>query len=242
MRVNGIEEDDLSSFDNLTSSRMKIPLDDSHKAQIEALMRSGFTTLWISDQHLLQTHTAALAHLMETEAAELGLVGIFHTNSPGKDRGSPNCFLFPLSKGSWKVYRFSQGIGEAETWDQDKNGWTTCHFNRPPDLATAAKAHSGMEDNDKIGQFIFDTATEAMEAAQAMGQKVEIAKDLLDRETRLKPTKDGRLSVEITKKKGDKKLAGWIDKKDKWVRVFDAKTENADSDDDLRWRSRPSRP
>ena len=95
MRVNGIEEDDLSSFDNLTSSRMKIPLDDSHKAQIEALMRSGFTTLWISDQHLLQTHTAALAHLMETEAAELGLVGIFQTNSPGKDRGSPNCFLFP---------------------------------------------------------------------------------------------------------------------------------------------------
>ena len=71
--------------------------DIGYKAQIESLMRSGYTTLWNSDQHLLQAHTCALATIMEQEADELGLVGIFKTNSQGKDRGSPNAFLFPLT-------------------------------------------------------------------------------------------------------------------------------------------------
>ena len=235
VRVNGVEEDDLCSFDELTSSRMKIALDDSHKAQIESLMRSGYTTLWNSDQHLLQAHTCALATIMEQEADELGLVGIFKTNSQGKDRGSPNAFLFPLTRGAWKVYRFSPGITEAETWNQDSNGWTTCYFNRLPDLSTAAKAHGGTEDPDKLGQYVFSKATEALEAAQALGQKMEVTRELLERETRLKAAKDGRLAVEITKKKGDDKISmpGWLAKKDRWVRVFDAKTDAEKTDDEL---------
>ncbi len=231
VRVNGVEENDLSSFDNLTSSRMKIPLDDSHKAQIEALMRSGFTTLWISDQHLLQTHTCALVKIMEEEATELGLVGIFTTNSQGKDRGSPNAFLFPLSKGGWKVYRFSPGISEADTWTQDGNGWTTCCFNRLPDLSTASKINGGGEDPDKLGEYIFETAKEAVKTAEMMGQKVTVAKELLERQTRLKPAKDGRLAIEIEKNKSDTvKMLGWVTKKNKFVRIFDA-NPNAPSDD-----------
>ena len=71
-------------------------------------------------------------------------------------------FSFPLPRGAWKVYRFSPGITEAETWNQDGNGWTTCYFNRLPDLSTAAKAHGGTEDPDKIGQYVFSKATEAL--------------------------------------------------------------------------------
>src|SRR5208282_2121821 len=59
VRVNGVAEDDMDTFEALASSHEAIPLDASHKAQIEELMRSGYTTLWISDQHLLQTHTCA---------------------------------------------------------------------------------------------------------------------------------------------------------------------------------------
>ena len=172
---------------------------------------------------------------MEEEASELKLIGFFKTDSRGNNPGSPNCFLFPLTNGAWKVYRFSPGINEAETWNQDGNGWTTCFFNRPPDLVDAAKAHSGLEDPDKEGQYIFNRAEDAMAAAEALGQKVNVAQDLMDRETRLKTSKSGRLAVEIAKHKGDDKvpMPGWIAKKDKWVRLFEAKTEAETDDDEL---------
>ena len=151
---------------------------------------------------------------------ELKLVGIFKTISEGKDPGSPNCFAFPMPNGAWKVYRFSPGITEAETWTQDGNGWTTCYFNRTPDLAVASKAHGGLEDPDKVGQFVFDSAGKALKAAEALGQKIVLLEDLMDREARLKSSKDGRLAVEIDREKDDRArdMPGWIDKKGKWVR------------------------
>jgi len=120
VRVNEIAEDDLDPFEALASSRKIIPLDDSHKAQIEALQRSGYTTLWVADHHLLQTHTKALEELLNgPEGKELGLVGVFATTSAGRNPGNPNCFLFPLNDGGWRVYRFSPGVAEADTWSQD---------------------------------------------------------------------------------------------------------------------------
>jgi hypothetical protein len=222
VRVNGIDEEKMDAFEALTSSHKMIPLEASHKAQIEELMRLGYTTLWLSDQHLLQTHTCALKELMDEHAEELKLVGYFRTTSVGKDKGSPNCFLFPLPKGSWKVYRFGQGIGEDNTWEQDGQGWTTCHFNRTPDLAIAARALGGMEDSDKNGEYIFTEAAKAFEVADVLGQKITNMEKMMDREVRLKAAKDGRLVVEIKRddKKDSEKMAGWINKKDKWVRIF----------------------
>jgi hypothetical protein len=230
VRVNGVADDQMETFDALASSHKSIPLDASHKAQIEELMRSGFTTLWLSDQHLLQTHTCALKDLIEKHAKELKLVGFFKTNSEGKDKGSPNCYLFPLPNGAWKVYRFSQGISEIETWEQDGHGWTTCYFNRAPDLAIAARALGGMEDPDKKGEWLFDTAGEALEVASVLGQKIDVLDKMTGRETRLKANKDGRLAVEIAKEDDDEKWKGWIAKKDKWVRVFDTKTTAEETD------------
>ena len=231
VRVNGVAEDDLDTFEALTNSHRRIPLDDSHKAQIESLMRSGFTTLWISDQHLLQTHTAALSNMLLKEAKELGLIGYFKTISQGNNPGTPNCFLFPLPNGAWKVYRFGPGINEADTWNQDGQGWTTCHFNRTPDLSIAAKAHGGIEDSEKVGEFVFDDAEKAMEAAAALGEKIALMDKMMDREIRLKTAKDGRLAVEVEKKETDGKMEGWLAKKDKWTRVFDTKTRNDKSDE-----------
>jgi hypothetical protein len=232
VRVNAVSEDQLDSWETLASSRKKIPLDESHKAQIESLMRSGYTTLWIADHHLLQTHTCALKKIMGE--ADLKLIGYFETISEGNNPGSPNCFLFPLPTGAWKVYRFSQGINEASTWSQDGNGWTTCYFNRTPDLSVAAKAHGGIEDPDKTGEFVFDEAKEALEAASVLGEKISLMDDMMGREVRLKTAKDGRLAVEIAKEDDDdkKKMIGWLAKKDKWVRVFDTKTKS-DKNDEL---------
>ncbi len=100
VRVNEVADDDLDPFEALASGQKIIPLDDSHKAQIEALQRSHYTTLWIADHHLLQTHTCALKQLMDgPEGKELKLVGVFETNSQGRNPGNPNCFLFPLPNG-----------------------------------------------------------------------------------------------------------------------------------------------
>jgi hypothetical protein len=157
----------------LTSNRKTIPLDDSHKAQIEALMRSGFTTLWIADHHLLQSHTKALQNLLDgPEGKEFNLVGIFKTNSRGTDPGTPNCFLIPLRDGAWQVYRFSLGVVEADTWTQDGQSWTTCYFNRCHDLNTACTHFGGVEREQ--GGYAFASADDAIKAARSLGQELKL--------------------------------------------------------------------
>ena len=163
---------DLDPFEALVSSRKRVPLDESHKAQIEALVRSHYTTLWNADHHLLQTHTLALKELLDgPEGKELGLVGILETTSPGNHPTEPNCFLFPLPNGGWHVFRFCPGVSEAATWKQDGKSWTTCYFNRRPDLATAAKMHGGIEDAERLGNFTFKTPDTAVQVAKILGQE-----------------------------------------------------------------------
>ena len=249
VRVNALSDDKLDKFEVLASAQTIIPLDDSHKAQIEALQRSHYTTLWIADHHLLQTHTKALQSLMED--AELKLVGVFDTNSQGKDPGNPNCFLFPLPNGAWRVYRFSPGVAEAETWTQDGEGWTTCYFNRRPDLALAAKLHGGIEDPDAKG-YVFKSPDDAVKAAKVLGQPDTTIDPMFEgRKTTLKPHKDGRLVVEIERTKGDAEQPepeGWLAKKTKWVRIFettvrdkvDEPVQAAEYDDQLRALKTPA--
>ena len=127
----------------------------------------------------------------------------------GRNPGNPNCFLFPLTNGGWRVYRFSPGVSEADTWSQDGQGWTTCYFNRRPDLATAAKTRGGIEDPDK-GGYTFKTPDDAMQVAKALGQDEHRRGPDVRRTARplLKPHKDGRLVMEIERKKGDAELNG----------------------------------
>ncbi len=130
VRVNGIDNHDI--WDDLTDPNPRIQLDATHKATIDELARSGYSTVWIPDYHLCQTHTGALKALMEDAqiSGELGLRGVFDTTSQGSDRATPNAFMFPLLNGAWKVYRFGQGVSEHSTWEQDGEGWTTCYFNQ----------------------------------------------------------------------------------------------------------------
>jgi hypothetical protein len=235
IRVNQITEDDQDPFETLASGRKMIPLDDSHKAQIEALMRSGYTTLWIADHHLLQTHTHALQQLLDTSRKELHLIGIFKTISEGHDKGSPNCFLFPLTNGGWRVFRFSPGINEADTWTQSDDGWTTCYFNRYPTLASACKMHEGIEEEG--GGFVFTDINNAIKAADAIGQKLDLDPTTVhERKITLKSHKDGRLIAQVERTKEDTKnnvtLPGWLEKTGKWVRIFDVKIDQNDEADD----------
>jgi hypothetical protein len=221
VRVNALSDDKLDKFEALASAQQIIPLDDSHKAQIEALQRSHYTTLWIADHHLLQTHTCALKWLMDgPEAGELKLVGVFDTNSQGRNPGNPNCFLFALPNGAWRAYRFSPGVAEAETWTQDGEGWTTCYFNRRPDLRTAARAHGGVEDPEK-GGYVFPTTMAARETVKdLLGCDFEVPDKLVHRKTSLSAKKDGRLMAAIAREKDDADFPGWLDKGSRWIAGF----------------------
>jgi len=229
IKVNEIAENDQDPFEALASSRKIVPLDESHKAQIEALMRSGATTLWVADHHLLQTHTCALKKLIEEPEDQASkLVGIFKTLSEGRDLGTPNCFLFPLPNGAWRVYRFSPGINEADTWTQDGQGWTTCYFNRYPDLATACTLFGGVEREQ--GGYVFSSAKAAIEAAKTLGEDLTLP-NIGDRKVTLKAHKDGRLVVEIERKKDEEPLEGWEDKKGKYVKIFKVQTDPKEDDE-----------
>ena len=227
IRVNQITEEDQDPFETLASSRKVTPLDESHKTQIEALMRSGFTTLWVADHHLLQSHTCALQRLFTSqEGKELGLVGIFKTISEGRDPGTPNCFLFPLPEGAWQVYRFTPGIKEAETWTQNgQNGqsWTTCYFNLPPDLATACTFFGGVE--REKGGYVFASAENAIKTARSLGQELKLNGIPEGRKVTLKAHKDGRLVVQIKRETSDESLEGWDNQKGKCVKVFEVRTD-----------------
>ena len=236
VRVNGIDDDKLDPFEALASARKIIALDDDHKNVIDALRESGCSTIWVPDHHLLQTHTKALQNLNDNEEIrkKLKLKGFFKTISAGKDMGTPNCFMFPLLAGGWRVFRFSQGIVEAETWTQDRENWTTCVFNRAPDLASASKALGGAELSDN-GGFEFRSPDDAARVIEALGKKVEMPEKLDGREVVLKKNKDGRLLIRVQKSgKGEPHIApGWASKKSHWERVIDAQAEPNDDDDDL---------
>lgn len=213
---------EMDHFEVMASARRIVPLDDKHKEIIEELSHSGFSTVWVPDHHLLQTHTKALEKLCEDGKIK----GIFKTLSKGDHPGTPNCFMFPMDKGAWHVYRFSEGVNEAETWRQNGEGWTNCYFNRRPDLLTVARAMGGLE--DEKGGFVFTTLKDAKCAAAVLGEHLKIDDEYDRRKTVLKSHKDGRLVVEIDRLDDDSPLTGFVSKKGKFVRIYDAMTGGPD--------------
>lgn len=252
VRISGINAEEEDPFDQLASARRTVPLDEVHKDIIDELARSGFSTVWVQDHHLLQTHTCAIQRLTEDEesAAKLGLKGFFITNSRGSNPTQPNCFAFPLSHGAWKVYRFGQGVNEDVTWQQDGEGWTTCLFNHDPDFVTTARAKGGAEVADGKG-YQFDTVRHAIEVARSLGSPdIHITDDkFLFREAVLRPNKDGRLVMRVNKEKDEPKPGeGWTKARGGfWEKVIDVRTEKneddqgaADYDDRLRRLKTPT--
>ncbi|MCK9460588.1 MAG: DUF5906 domain-containing protein [Proteobacteria bacterium] len=204
-------------FDVLTSQRTHIPLDVDHKKLIDWLKDNDCLWWWDSDNHLLVTHTT---HLQDAHKA-LGMRGFFSTISVGKEKGQDhNVFLYPLRLGAWSVRRFTLGVQEHPSWNQDKNGWTYCYLNQEPDLSTAAKAKGGLE--DPAGGYIFREAEVALDAASLLGVHTDISLALRNRKTKLKEHKDGRLIIEIDHDPQDRadEMPSWLPNKGKWTKIF----------------------
>jgi len=205
-------------FDSLSGQRTHITLDDGHKKLITYLQEQGNNVIWWwdSDNQMLVTHTSVLAQAHDV----LSLAGVFVTTSQGNNLNEQNCFCFPLRAGAWGVRRFTPGITEHKSWQQDGQGWTRCYLNRDADFITACRMHDGIK--DPKGAYVFREAEQAIAAMQLLGVHTDIDRKLVARRAKLKMSKDNEVIIEIDKEATDNdvKMDGWLSEKNKpWVQV-----------------------
>lgn len=211
-----VDRGEVDMFDQLTGQSNIIPLDDEHKKLIDYLGEINAMWWWDADHHMLVTHT----HWLEKAHSDLGLVGVFKTNSAGTNPHEQNCFMFPARGGAWQVRRFTQGVQESETWQQDGQGWTRCYFNRAADFTTACRMYNGIK--DPKGNYVFSEAVAALEALDQLNLHPKIANRLQGRKTKLKMTNDNEVIIEIDKEPSDPshEMEGWLNEGNKpWIKV-----------------------
>jgi len=210
------------TFNELTGQRTKTPLDKDHKRLLDFMQERNCMWWFDSDHWMLVTHTS---HLKEAHNI-LDLRGVFETLATGSERGADhNCFAYPLPRGAWAVRRYSPGTKEADTWEQDGNGWTKCFYNRELDFAVACKIKSGVE--HPKGGYHFPTVGLMFATLKTLGVDISCHTAYGERSGLIKQHKeDGKLIVTLPATKDDKggpEMAGWIKGKSEWTRVVNYK-------------------
>lgn len=112
-----------------------VALDDKHRELIAKLDASPYVCNWLHEHHLVHTHTKGLEDVYKAG----GIDGVFCTTSRGDDPATPNCFMFPMVDGAWRVYRFGTP-SEAPTWKVDDHNHTWCIYNRGESVVTPSDA------------------------------------------------------------------------------------------------------
>lgn len=213
--ANGASKD---PFESLIARKVQIDIDEEHKRHMNWLKNHDCVWWFDQDQHMLVTHTAHLRQMHR----DLDLIGFFDTITT---HSSPqNCFLFPMRNGAWAVRRYSIGVNEHPSWEQDGDGWTKCYFNKQPTLGSACKAMGGIE--DEKGAFMFREAEMALQAARLLGVIVNIDPHLVNRSATIKMHKDSKrivISIDHDEKdiiQGDSKMRDWIIAKKKYTKIY----------------------
>lgn len=212
------------TFEELTGQRTQIKLDEEHLSLIKWLESNNASFWWDQDHWMLVAHTFDLGRAHES----LGMRGTYKTLSKGTESGvDHNCYLFPLRQGSWVVRRYSPGVAEASSWDQDEHGYTRCYLNCDPDLREAARSHDGLEDEGNT--FVFRHASFAQDAALSLGAELNLPSQVVGRRATMRMHKDGkRLVVEIARQPEDSQndMVNWLPSKrgDIWRRIYNIRT------------------
>lgn len=226
--VRGIPSDRENLFTQLASSYRRVKLDEDHKKIIDELEELGdYETNWVRDHYLLQTHTLAFKQIA------LKYKGVFETASRGST--DCNCFAFPAPGGAWKVYRFGAGTSEAPTWDQDAGGWTSCWFNRQPDLKVTSQAAGAAA--LKSGGFEYSSLQDALVVAKQIVESeltMEVPDWMLHRKAVMIESKTGNLTIHVPRQEGDVQPAGWnsVDKTKHWTHVTKTAEKPQEQGDD----------
>lgn len=210
-----VKEEEGDEFEKLAGLRPRVKLDAAHKKLFEILKDNEAVWWWDSDHHMLVTHTVHLREAHESGAFK----GKFRTIATGKDRGGDhNCYAFPLRNGGWVVRRYTPGVKEANTWDQDNNGWTRSYFNVIPDLKMIANSYDAVE--DPKGGFVFSEAAMAAEALLTLGINLDVPRVASVRSAKVVEHKDGRFIIEMDTIPGQDNgsdFKGWLHKGKKWT-------------------------
>jgi hypothetical protein len=158
---------------------------------------------------------------------ELKLKGLYSTVSTGSEIGDHNAFMSPTSHSGWIVRRFTKGVQEEKSWDQDKSGYTKCYLNKIPEFKIIARCFNGLE--HPTGGWIFASAKEAQEAANVLGINLNLPEWAFHKRTKLKINKDDRLVAELDfDSSGDIIKGGlkdYLQEGKHWKKIFDNSTE-----------------
>lgn len=207
-------------LDDMSNVKIQVPLEPAHEQVLSALEDTGFSTMWVDDHHLCQTHTQALKDVHK----RLSLRGLFDTTAPGDDPGKPNCFMRPRLNGGWDVYRFGQGTAEHELWDK-VGEWTHIGYNVDPSFDKLMAVSGGTLHIDPSNGYSFSTKATFQNALALMGVTLTLPSRTGDDRAlsiRRRP-EDGKPIICIEKKRDDKPVdfEGFVKTSKGWQKVVD---------------------
>jgi hypothetical protein len=201
------------NFDDSTVKYIK--LDEEHRKLLQWFRSAKLDNWWDSDHNMLVCHTFDLRDAHK----ELGLKGMFFTNSSGSS--SQNCFAFPLPGGAWVIRRHGHNVKEHESWSFD-GMWTRCLYNAALDFDTISRIFEGIENSH--GEYVFKTLESGLESLVKLGVNIDPAAlqdNIKARQAAIKEKGD-KLIISIDKEKYDTEAPkGFVQsrKGNKWERV-----------------------
>lgn len=144
-----------------------------------------------------------------------------------------NCF--PNRHGVWSVRRFSMGVKESDTWEQDGKGWTRCFLNRDPDLGSVSRIYNGVE-HERGGYVFTDFETASKALADLKVDFGTLPPWIMNRKTTIKPLRaEGKIVVHIEAVDGVDQPGGpmrrWLLEKKLWKRIFNVSLPKANEAD-----------
>jgi hypothetical protein len=235
VKISGAESaEEEGSIIQHAAGQRRVPLSEEHLRMIADLKGyANYTTQWVDDHHLLQTHTHLLKqYFNERVDSNEPLLGTFETISEGRNPSHPNCYCYPTKEDGWIVYRFGHGTTEHQSWKTSKTGKTYCYYNKPFSLEEAAFAFDGQPVDLKGVSFSFPDATSVITAIKSMGQNITIPIEL---EARPVVVTRGRMGIQLEIAHDDrdpKTLEGWLFKRGKWTKVYNIKLLKSSDDVD----------
>jgi hypothetical protein len=227
-RIKGTDTEESDAIEQANRDRPRVPLEPTHRKFIKEHEATNFYCYWDSDHHCLVGHTKAIDKIK----GKIKLPGVFATVSKGTEPDKPNCFMYPLQCGGWRVYRFTPGTEEAKTWETSRNGWTTCVIGLLPTPAQVAALYHGQ----RTKQGWMYTPANAIKAVAAYGGKLKIPAWLKKRPRpiAIEVSKTGLL-VSMERRTSDREQpaydAGWFEGRGPiWFIYIECKTKSQQTD------------
>jgi hypothetical protein len=223
-----LSDEDADAIDEAYRDRPRAPLESSHRRFIDQHIEVGFQAIWNQDFGCLNGHTAAIKLVKE----RFGLKGVFDTVSEGAEPSKPNCFMFPLAGGGWRVYRFGSATKEASNWEIAPSGWTTCTINEIPTLERAALLFDGVRSPQKtVEAYVFRSIEAVRNAVEALGGKIEFPEFVGERLVSVRRRDEASLIIEVAHGESDDAHVdeawkmGWVKDRQQWGTVVKVDAE-----------------